>query len=97
MWVTEFFKISGGVITILNFVIMVVVAVGGWIAFRQITMNDLKNFGTKFDELTKALCETNKNVLALTSNVSYIRGRCDSADCLSVRPTRKYKAKKVKK
>jgi len=91
-------KVAAGIISLLNFVIVIVVAVGGWLAFKKITTNDLKHLDAKVDALAATVGKTNESVLSLSEHLAYIRGKCDTATCGISRRSRKTKTtKNVKK
>jgi len=86
-------RIIGVIISGLNFVIVIIVAVGGWIAFKKITTNDLTHLDAKVDDLAVTVGKTNETVIALTEHVAYIRGKCDSSTCGIVRKSRRAKTR----
>jgi hypothetical protein len=96
MEISELFKFAGSVITVLNFLIMLVVAYAGWCAFRKLTTNDLKHLDAKVDLLDLSVRETNKSVLVLSENIAYIRGVCDGSGVIAEHLSTRRKTNKRK-
>ena len=96
MDLAELLKFVGSIITVLNFLIMLVVAYAGWFAFRKLTTNDLKHLEAKVDGLDIAIKDTNKSVLILSENIAYIRGVCDGSGVLAGQVSRRRKTVKGK-
>jgi hypothetical protein len=70
----ELLKIIGGLISILNFFIVIVVAVGGWLAFKKITNNDLQHIGADIKELSLEQKCIKDKVFILSEDVCYLKG-----------------------
>lgn len=71
------FKIVGGIISVLNFLIVIIVAVGGWIAFKKITTNDLHHMSADIKAIgTEQKCMKDK-LISVSEDVSYLKGSLD--------------------
>lgn len=77
MNMVEFLKIISILISILNFLIVIIVGLGGWFAFKKITTNDLHHISSDIKDLNYAQKCTTERLIVLSDDVSYLKGKLD--------------------
>lgn len=86
-------KIVGVIISALNFIIVIIVAVGGWFAFRKITTNDLHHLSADIKAISAEQVCMKTKLIEVSEDVSYLKGVLDAPK----RTARSRKTKTVNK